>query len=229
MRTRKWRQMVRPSHVYVYVAALSVLGCKKSQEQSVSIQIMDGRNSPVPDVAVIPIYSTVGSQGWWQQGQIERSGDTLWSNSTGHIHLSNQPEEYAWNALLIELKTSNDLPRTYYAPLPFERPVPVLRCILVPSSLTVQFAGNRVGNTASVGCWIQDEMDGHQPDSSCWFTPGIAPRPSLFKTVWIHPNEPFPVRRAFRMLTPSGSQQALPPILIQADNVGDTLIHSIEF
>ena len=229
MRTRKWRDMARPCNIYMYMTALSVLGCKKPQEQSVSIQILDVRNSPVRDVAVIPIYSAIGSQGWWQQGQFDRSGDTLWSNSTGHIHLSNQPSENTWNALLIELKTTHGLRRTYYTPLPIERPVPVLRCIRVPSSSTVQFVGNRVGSTASVGCWIQDETDGHQPDSSCWFTPGIAPRPSLFRTVWIHPSESFPVRRAFRMLTPSGSQQALPPILIQANNVGDTLIHPIEF
>lgn len=220
--------MARPTNMHWYLAAMSLLGCKKPQEQSVSVQILDVRNSPVRDVAVIPIYSAIGSQGWWQQGQFERSGDTLWSNSTGHIHLSDRPAEH-WNALLIELKTNSGLRRTYYTPLPVERPVPVLRCIRVPGSLTLQFVGNRIGNTASVGCWIQDETDGHQPDSSCWFTPGIAPRPSLFRTVWIHPSEPFPVRRAFQILTPSGSQQALPPILIQADNVGDTLIHSIEF
>lgn len=229
MRTRKWRHLAGPINAGLCLAAISVLGCKKPLGQPFSIQILDVRDSPVCGIAVIPVYSTVESQGWWQQGQIEMYGDTLWSNSTGHIHLSAQATENTWNALLIELKAGNYLNRTYYAPLSVQSSVPEQRSVRVPGYLTIQFVGNRVGNTASAGCWIKNDTDGLQPDSTCWFTPGVAPRPSLFKTVWIHPNEPFPVRRTFRMLTPSGTQQAIPQVLIQAENLGDTLIHSIEF
>lgn len=229
MRKRKWGHVLVGSGLGFCVGTLSMAGCEKPYEQPVTIQLWDVTKAPVCGVAVIPVHSASAGQGWWEQAHVEVYADTLWSDSTGQVQLPAQSADHNWNALHIELDAGSGRYRTYHVPLSFEQPIPALQRITVPSSLSLQFVGNRIGNAASAGCWIKGVTGGTYPDTSDWFTPGVPPRPSLIKTVWIHPNDSFPVRRAFRMLLPSGAQEAIPPVLIQAEDLGDTLIHSIEF
>ena len=212
----------------IAVGILSLAECTKHQNCSNTIQILDVTGTPLRNVAVLAVRSEAISQGWWEQSSVVVYTDTLKSDANGRIELPLQDSEVAWNALLIELQSTNKLTQIYHLPLPYQRGHSGVQKVIVPGTLTIQFVGNRIGTGAANGCWILDDTVEAMPDTTTWFTPGHAPFPTLFKTTWIHPHESFPVHRSFRMLSPSGGLQEIPDVVIQAEHVGDTLIHSIE-
>lgn len=227
MKSGKWKKGIRTETLVCCLWLLAITGCEKKCEHKRIIQLVDVTRSPLKAVAVVPIRSVEVQQGWWQPSRTETHPDTLWSDAQGCIELPFSPGSPPWNGALIELHHHDTLPKTYCIPLEWACESQH-RQIVLPASLSIKFVGNRMGHSAGAGCWILNMEEPLNVDSSHWFTPGQAPRPSLLKTAWIHPNDSFPAHRSFRMLLPSGTVKEVPDVVIQAEHIGDTLIHSIE-
>lgn len=203
-------------------------GCHKTKDHTKKVKIEHVGGAPYALRPVVPFVADVADQGWWSATETREFGDTIWTDETGLLYVAYPPQGSAWSGLLCELSTSWDSGAWYACKLEDSANEDVVSCTL-PSSAHVRFTGNRSGGLAHPGFWINEASEPALPAANQWFTPGVAPMPSLVLPIWVHPDEPLPAQRTFHLIDANGTSVELPVISIHSEHFGDTIVQPISF